>query len=176
MSDITTTPESPEAPVLAVPHRAWYRRPTALVTTAALAIGVALALTACGGSSTVTLHGTFTDSADTSSGSACADQGTLSGAGLAVTVDNVAAGTAPVTWSGNPADLGTTLGGDTVYGCKSTWSVTVPAAHDGYQVSVTGLGGVTGSVTIPVADAGKPNALDDNISNDQGGAALEVSS
>jgi hypothetical protein len=52
----------------------------------------------------------------------------------------------------------------------------VPAAHIGYQLAVTGLGGVTGSVTVPVADAGSQVALDDNLSNDNGGNALEVSS
>jgi hypothetical protein len=66
MSDITTTPESPEAPVLATPHRAWYRRPIALVTAGAPAVGAlaaALALTGTlAGSSApalIQVHGTL---------------------------------------------------------------------------------------------------------------------
>lgn len=145
-----------------------------------LAAGTVLALAACGGSGgsgTVTLHGTFTDSADTSSGSACADQVTLNGAAITVAVDNVSAGSAPVSWSGNPVQIGTFIvGGEPVYGCTGTWSVTMPSAHIGYALGVTGLGGVSGSVTVSVADAGKPIPLDDNTTNDQGGSILEVSS
>ena len=140
--------------------------------TAALPLAAAvLVLAACGGgSSTVTLHGTFTDSADTSPGSACADQVTLLGASVAVAADNVSAGSVPVSWPGNPVQVGP------VYDCTGTWSVTVPSAHIGYALSVTGLGGVSGSVTVSIADSGKPIALDDGTANDQGGSALEVSS
>jgi hypothetical protein len=153
------------------------RKPAAALIPPALLLAAILVLTGCGGSSTVTLHGTFTDVADTSSGQSCADQGTdtLSGAGIAVAVDGVAAGTGTVSWAGNPVNAGTGLGGDAVYGCTGTWAVTVPSARIGYALSITGLGGVTGSVTIPAADAGKAIPLDDEIGNDQGGNALEVS-
>lgn len=144
------------------------------VLTSGILCAAAMSLAACGGGSDpVTLHGTFTDSADTSSGSACADQGTLSGVTIAVTVDNVSAGGAPVTWTGNPVPVGTFLAsGDPVFGCTGTWSVTVPSAHIGSSLTVNGLGGVSGSVTIPIAGAGKPIALNDSTSNDQGGAVL----
>lgn len=146
------------------------RLPAAVVT------GALLALAACsGGNGTVTLHGTFADSADTMQGMACSDEGTLSGAAVAVTVDNVAAGSAPVSWQGNAANIGTTLGGDAVYGCRGTWSVSVPAAHIGYKLSVTGLGGVSGSVTLPVKDAGSAVALDDNVRDVNGNGVLELS-
>lgn len=86
------------------------------------------------------------------------------------------AGSGTVNWTGNPVAAGQFLSGGTAYGCSGTWSITVPAAHIGYQLAVTGLGGATGSVTVPVADAGSQVALDDNLSNDNGGNALKVSS
>lgn len=146
-----------------------------LVSMAAGLAATVLAVTACSGNGNVTLHGTFTDTADTSSsGPACADQ--LSEANVAVTVDNVAAGDAAITWSGNPVVVGTYLSGQSAYGCTGTWSITVPSAHIGYEVSVTGLGGVSGSVTVPAADAGKQIVLNDATSNNEGGSVISEGS
>ena len=147
------------------------------ITVALGAAALSLTAACSSGGGNVTLHGTFTDSGDTDgSAGACADQGTLEGAAVTVSVDNVSAGSGTVNWTGNPVAAGQFLSGGTAYECSGTWSVTVPAAHIGYQLAVTGLGGVTGSVTLPVANAGSPVVLDDNLSNDNGGNALEISS
>jgi hypothetical protein len=53
-------------------------------------------------------------------------------------------------------------------------TVTVPSAHTGYELGVSGLNGVDGTVTVPVANAGKSISLDDSGTDDQGNSAIEV--
>jgi hypothetical protein len=135
----------------------------------------ALALYGCGGSNTITLKGTFSDrwDVDNQSGS-CPDQ--LSGVSVTVKVDNVPANSAPVTFSGNPQNIGTTLGGSTVWACTGAWQVTVPNAHISYILGISGLGGDEGTVTIPTGSASGQIRLDDYPENDQGsGGTLERS-
>jgi hypothetical protein len=117
---------------------------------------LALVLAACGGgSSTTNLHGTFTDTSQTlapNSGT-CADQESGSQVSVAVSVDNVAAGSANVTFgSGKPFDSGIiTLGtGAKFYSCTGTWQITVPSAKIGYSVSV---GGLSGHATVSLSQA-----------------------
>jgi hypothetical protein len=128
---------------------------------AAAAVAASAALTACG-SSSVTLHGTYTDvesftgpvpstcqeweNADNLSGNASSWQ-------VIATADNVPAGNAVIQWTGKPVPNA----GDVQMICTGSWSVTVPAARAGYSLSATGT---SGSVTVPVSDAGKPIALD----------------
>ena len=139
-------------------------------------LGLTVVLVGCGGSGKTTLQGTFSDRWDVSSqDGACADQ--LSGTSITVAVDNVPAGNAPVSFSGNPENIGTDLGGQAVYACKGTWEMTVPSAHVSYTLGVSGLTGVTGTVVIPTDKAGGQIALDDYTENDQGtGGSLELSS
>jgi hypothetical protein len=132
----------------------------------------ALALAACGGSSTTTLHGSFTDDQDVSGTLPCAQQ--ESSSAITVAVDNVPAGNATINWQGNPRDLGTSLAGNTVMGCSGTWQITVPTAHISYILGISGLGGVSGTVTIPISQSGQNITLDDNEPTENGGA-LEVS-
>src|SRR5215469_3107795 len=92
-----------------------------------------LGLTAActGGGGNVTLHGTFTDTAKTGGpAGACADQ--LGRDAVTASVANVAEGSGPVNWKGNPVVTGKSFSGASVYGCAGTWSVTVPAAQIGY--------------------------------------------
>lgn len=129
-------------------------------------------LAACGGSSTTTLHGTFTDDGDVPNASApCSSE--EGGGAITVEVDNVPAGSAAVNWQGNPRSL-LTLGGSTVLACSGTWQITVPSAKISYILGISGLGGVSGTVTIPISQAGQSIAMDDNESNGNGGSLLEV--
>jgi hypothetical protein len=138
-------------------------------------IVVVLALAACGGgSSSTTLHGTFTDDADVANASGPCSSEELGGA-ITVAVDNVPAGSATVNWQGNPRIL-PTLGGSTVNACSGTWQITVPSAKISYILGISGLGGVSGTVTVPVSQSGNSIALDDNQSNGNGGSVLEVAS
>ena len=138
-------------------------------------LGLAVVLAGCGGSGKTTLQGTFSDRWDVDNqGPACADQ--LSATSITVAVDNVPAGNAPVTFSGNPANIGTDLGGQAVFACKGTWEINVPSAHVSYILGISGLTGNTGTVTIPADKAGGQIALDDYATNDQGtGGSLEIS-
>lgn len=140
------------------------------------ALGLAVMLVGCGGSGKTTLQGTFSDRWDVSSqDGACADQ--LSDTSITVAVDNVPAGNAPVSFSGNPVNIGTDLGGQAVFACKGTWEITVPSAHVSYILGLSGLTGNTGTVVIPTGQAGGQIALDDYAENDQGtGGSLETSS
>jgi hypothetical protein len=136
-------------------------------------IVVVFALAACGGgSSSTTLRGTFTDDADVANASAPCSSEELGGA-ITVAVDNVPAGSAAVTWQGNPHSL-TTLGGSILYACSGTWQITVPSAKISYILGISGLGGVSGTVTVPVSQSGQSFALDDNQPNGNGGSLLEV--
>lgn len=142
-----------------------------VLATGALALGLSLA--ACGGGGSTTLHGTFTDDQDASNtGTPCAgDEGS---AAISVAVDNVPADNATINWQGNSRSLGTSLGGTAVVACSGTWQITVPSAHISYVLGVSGLTGVSGTVTIPVAQSGQDITLDDNSPTENGGA-LEVS-
>lgn len=131
-------------------------------------------LAACGDSNSTTLRGTFTDDGDVANASApCSSE--ESGGTITVAVDNVPAGNAAVNWQGNPRIL-STLGGSTVNACSGTWQITVPSAKISYILGISGLGGVSGTVAIPVSQAGQSIALDDNVSNGNGGSVLEVAS
>lgn len=95
------------------------------------------------------------------------------GGAITVEVDNVLAGSAAVNWQGDPRTL-STLGGSTVLACSGTWQITVLSAKISYILGISGLGGVTGTITIPVSQSGQSIALDDNESNGNGGSLLEV--
>lgn len=133
-----------------------------------------LVLTACGGSGNVTLHGTFTDILTPIPGynpppmSSCAAmEGAYTLKAVTVTVDTVRAGSSPVSWpTSKPVDLGTdgVADGPTVYRCTGTWSMTVTAAHVSYTLGLTGIGGLSGTVTVPVSQAGTSIALNDGYS------------
>jgi hypothetical protein len=138
-------------------------------------IGLVIALAACGGSSTTTLHGTFTDDQEIGTaptpGNSCSDDET--GGAITVMVDNVPAGSATVNWQDNPHGL-TTLSGSTLYACSGTWQITVPTARISYILGISGLGGVSGTVTIPISKSGQNIMLDDDQPAENGGA-LELS-
>jgi hypothetical protein len=140
----------------------------------AVAILAAILLSGCGGSGSTTLHGTFSDDGDVTSGNMSCSDAEDAGA-ITVAVDNVPAGSATLNWQGNPQSL-PTLGGSTVYACTGTWTITVPTAHISYVLGISGLGGETGTVTIPVSQAGQAIPLDDYPQNGNGGGSLEVSS
>jgi hypothetical protein len=61
-----------------------------------------------------------------------------------------------------------------VYACSGTWQITIPSAKISYILGISGLGGVSGTVTVPVSLSGQSIALDDNESNGNGGSLLEV--
>jgi hypothetical protein len=121
-----------------------------------------LLLSACGGSGRVTLHGTFSDTESASglagSGDNCdtwetstvPDNAPSESWTVAVAVDNIPAGTVAVSWQGKPITLFNEAE------CVGTWTLTVPAAHIGYNVSVQGVGG---SVTVSTADSGEAISL-----------------
>ena len=133
-----------------------------------------LGLAACGGSSTTTLHGTYTDLEGFSPlnvGQSCQAQEPTVGAPpggyvVAVAVDNIPAAQVPVTWRGNARTV--TIDGSTTTACTGTWSATVKTASTAYQITMPGdggfggtnpIGGPASTVDISPANAGKAIAL-----------------
>lgn len=136
---------------------------------------VAFLLSGCGGSGTTTLRGTFTDSTNVDfQNQACADQ--MTGQQVTVKVDNVPAASSPVTWAKNPVVAGRYLiDNSPVLACTGAWEVTVSTAKISYILGVTGLDGVSGTVTVPTQDTGGKIRLDDNSATDaQGNSVIEV--
>ena len=131
-----------------------------------------LTLAACGGSSTTTLRGTFVESTNVNfQNVACgAEVGNLKGVKITVAVDNVQASSVLVRWSGKPRVVGKYLiDNSPVLACTGTWEVTIPTARVSYALGVTGLDGVSGTVTVPTNKAGDKIALDDNSATDANG-------
>lgn len=119
-------------------------------------------LAACGGgSNSVTLHGTFTDTtailAPNEPLSSCTAWEGSFGRVMSITADSIPAGTASFTWHGKPATVGN-QNGYAIDSCKGTWSVTVGHAQISYVLSISNI---TGSVTIPAPSAGNAIALND---------------
>jgi hypothetical protein len=135
-----------------------------------VATAVAASLSACsGGDGKVTLHGTYLDiesppAAGETLPSNCADweaenlSGNYSSWQVSVKVDNVDAGTTGITWTGKPVQGDINNSNIPLFdvGCTGSWSITVPAAHIAYSISVTGL---SGAYTVQAGNEGKPIAL-----------------
>ena len=126
-----------------------------------------LAAAGCGGSGKTTLHGKFTDNNYTlTGGQSCNGQDAWH---VNAAVDNVNAGSADVHFHGNPVNTGFVTGPDKspVYNCYGTWTIQIPAAHDGYSLTMSqdGIGTLDGSVTVSIADAGHSIALNDGLSS-----------
>jgi hypothetical protein len=119
-----------------------------------------------GGSSATTLHGTFIDTNTFLTGKqGCADQESGSGYTVSVSVDNIAAGSANVTFdTGKPLTSGLVVSSNNapIYSCVGTWQIKVPTAHVSYSLSVGGsTGDLSGHVIVSVLHAGSTIQLND---------------
>jgi hypothetical protein len=128
-----------------------------VLTVAAVAV---ILLAGCGsGSTTTTLHGTFTQllfgmpvGQECGSGDVSGQFGMLGSWQVQVNVDNVQAATVPVSWQGKVyATEGTTA-------CAGTWQATVTTAKVAYQLTVSD-GGQTVTDDVSPASAGQVIAL-----------------